>query len=301
MGDLWTFKFEPKKIDDMILNEDIKPKLRNVIENFGDCPGLMLYGTAGVGKGTFTNILLKETGFDHMWINASDDTGIDVMRDKVSNFATSMPLSKYQICVLNESDSLTSSGKQNAQKMLKQLMEDVHKITRFVFLTNNINEMLPELKSRCWVIPISNPPIKEIAKHALNILRQEKIDFDGKDVLDIVKKCYPDVRKTIWALHENVIKGKLIGSIISATEALNKKLFQLVIDKDIEDLRKELRGNYVDYVDLYYYFYENAGRFKKPGQAILEIGEHLNRHSSYPIPEINFMRMVMSMLYQKIV
>ena len=299
MGDLWTFKYEPKKFDDMILNPDIKEKLRNVI--FEDFPGLMLYGTAGVGKGTFANILLKETGYDHMWLNASDETGIDIVRDKIAPFSQSMPMTKRQICVLNESDSLTSSGKQNAQEMLKQLMEDVHKITRFVFLTNNINDMLPELQSRCWVISVSNPPIKEIAKHALNILRQENIEFDGKDVLDIVKKCYPDIRKTIWSLHENVSNGRLSGSMISATEALNKKLLQKVIDKDIEDLRKELRGNYVDYPDLYFYFYENAGMFKEPGKAILEIGEHLNRHSRYPIPEINFMRMVMSMLYQKIV
>lgn len=298
MGDLWTFKYEPKNFDDMILNEDIKPKLKKAIE---EIPNIMLYGTAGVGKGTFTNILLKETGYDKMWVNASDETGIDIIRDKISHFATSMPMTKLQICVLNESDSLTSTSKQNAQKILKQLMEDVHKITRFIFLTNNINEMLPELRSRCWVISIDNPPIKEIGKHALNILRSENIKFEGKDVMDIVKKCYPDIRKTIWSLHENVIDGKLTGSMISATEALNKKIFKLLITQEIDEVRKELRGNYIDYPDLYFYCYENAGRFKKPGNAVLEIGEHLNRHSQYPIPEINFMRMVMSMIYQQIV
>lgn len=298
MGDLWTFKYEPKKFDDMILNEDIKPKLKKAIE---EVPNIMLYGTAGVGKGTFTNILLKETGYDKMWVNASDETGIDIIRDKISHFAVSMPMTKLQICVLNESDSLTSTSKQNAQKILKQLMEDVHKITRFIFLTNNINEMLPELRSRCWVISIDNPPIKEIGKHALNILRNENIKFEGKDVMDIVKKCYPDIRKTIWSLHENIIDGKLTGSMISATEALNKKIFKLLITQEIDEVRKELRGNYIDYPDLYFYCYENAGRFKKPGNAVLEIGEHLNRHSQYPIPEINFMRMVMSMIYQQIV
>jgi len=299
MGDLWTFKYEPKKFDDMILNPDIKEKLRNVIED--DFPGLMLYGTAGVGKGTFTNILLKETGYDHMWLNASDETGIDIVRDKIAPFSQSMPMTKRQICVLNESDSLTSTGKQNAQKMLKQLMEDVHKITRFVFLTNNINDMLPELQSRCWVINISNPPIKEIAKHCLHILREENIEFEGKDVLDIVKKCFPDIRKTIWSLHENCSKGKLVGSMISATEALNKKLLQKVIDKDIEDLRKELRGNYIDYPDLYFYFYENAGEFKQPGAAILLIGKYLYQHRTIAVPEIGFMAMVMDFIYGKVV
>lgn len=298
MGELWSFKYEPKEFDEIILNEDIKPKLRKAIE---EVPNLMLFGTAGVGKGTFTNILLKETGYDKMWLNASDETGIDIVRDKIQPFAVSMPMSKLQIVVLNESDSLTSSSKQNAQKMLKQLMEDVQNITRFIFLTNNINDMIEELRSRCIVINISNPPVKEIGKFALDILRKEKIKFEGKDVMDIVKKCYPDIRKTIWALQENSIKGKLTGSMISATEALNKKILKLVIDKDVDEIRKEIRANYVDYTDLYYYFYENAGKFKKPGNAVLEIGEHLYRHVRYPVPEINFMRMVMSMMYQQIV
>lgn len=300
MGELWTFKYEPKTFEDMILNEDIKPKLRKVVEE-DNWPGLMLYGTAGVGKGTFTNILLKETGYDNMWLNASDETGIDIVRDKVSHFATSMPLTKMQIVVLNESDSLTSSGKQNAQKILKQLMEDVHKITRFIFLTNNISEMIDELKSRCWVLNISNPPIKEIGKFALDILRKENVEFKGKDVIDIVKKCYPDIRKTIWTLHENTIDDKLTGSLLSASEPIYKKIFTLLLKKEVEEIRKELRGSYIDYPDLFFYCYDNAGRFKKVGNAIIEIGEHLNRHNRYPIPEINFMRMVMTMIYQQIV
>ena len=169
MGDrsIWTFKYQPESIDDMILNADIKPKLKKAIE---EVPNLMLYGTAGVGKGTFANIMIKETGYDHMWLNASDETGIDIVREKISPFATSMPMTKMQLVILNESDSLTSTSKQNAQKMLKQLMEDVYKVTRFIYLTNNINEMIPELQSRCTLINICNPPIKEIGKLALIIV-----------------------------------------------------------------------------------------------------------------------------------
>ena len=299
MSKLWTMEYEPQTIDEMILSENVKPKLKKAIQ---ELPNIMLYGTAGVGKGTFANILIRETGYDHMWLNASDETGIDIVRDKIAPFSTSMPMTQMQVVILNESDSLTSSSKQNAQKMLKQLMEDVHKITRFVFLTNNINEMLPEIQSRCGeVIHVCSPPKKDIGKFALSILRKEKIKFEGKDVLDIVRKCYPDIRKTILALQGNCIDGELTGSMISLTEGINKKLLQLTIDKDIEELRKELRANYVDYPDLYSYLYENAGDFKQPGKAILEIGEHLFRHVRYPIPEINFMRMVMSMIYQQIV
>ena len=129
-------------------------------------------------------------------------------------------------------------------------MEDVHKITRFVFLTNNISEMMEELMSRCWVLNISNPPIKEIGKFALDILRKEKIKFEGKDVMDIVKKCYPDIRKTIWTLHENTIEDRLTGSLLSASEPIYKKIFSCLLKKDVEEIRKELRGSYIDYPDF---------------------------------------------------
>lgn len=96
---IWTFVHEPKKLDDMILTLDLKGKLRKVIT---EVPNLLLVGPPGVGKGTFVHILLKETGYDYIWINASDETGIETMRRKVKSFSTALGTSEMKIVVLNE-------------------------------------------------------------------------------------------------------------------------------------------------------------------------------------------------------
>jgi len=294
---IWTFAYEPTTIDEMILNDDIKPVLKKALE---EVPNLLLYGNAGLGKGTFTNIMLRHTGFDKMWINASDATGIDAIRERIRPFATSMSMTDLKIVVLNEADSLTS-GPQGAQKMLRQLMEDVQKITRFVLLCNYEHNIIDEIKSRCQTIKIDNPPAKEIGKLCLKILKLEKVKYKAEDVIAIVQKCYPDIRKTINVLQLNTINKKLVGSRLSVSEDVWKKILMLMLKQDVESVRKELKSNYIDYPDLFKYLYENAGEFKEPGGAILLVGEHLNRNTFYPIKEINFMQMFVQMIFQKVV
>jgi len=261
---------------------------------------MLLYGTAGVGKGTFTNILLRSTGFDKMWINASDATGIDAIRERIRPFATSMSMTDLKIVVLNEADSLTS-GPQGAQKMLRQLIEDVHKITRFVLICNYEHNIIDELKSRCPPIKFDNPPAKDVGKLCLKILKLEKVRYKAEDVIAIVQKCYPDIRKTIQVLQLNTINKVLTGSRISMSEGVWKKILGLMLKQDVENVRKELKSNYIDYPDLYKYIYEHAGEFKEPGGAILLAGEHLHRNTFYPIKEINFMHMFIQMIFQKVV
>jgi len=294
---IWTFAYEPTTIDEMILNDDIKPALKKALD---EVPNLLLYGTAGLGKGTFTNILLRHTGFDKMWINASDATGIDAVRERIRPFATSMSMSDLKIVVLNEADSLTS-GPQGAQKMLRQLMEDVQKITRFVLLCNYEHNIIDEIKSRCQTVKIDNPPAKEIGKLCLKILKREKVKYKAEDVISIVQKCYPDIRKTIQVLQLNTINKVLVGSRLSVSEDVWKKIFDFMLKQDVENVRKELKSNYIDYPDLYKFLYENAGEFKEPGGAILLVGEHLHRNTFYPIKEINFMHMFVQMIFQKVV
>jgi DNA polymerase III delta prime subunit len=211
-----------------------------------------------------------------------------------------MSMTDLKIVVLNEADSLTS-GPQGAQKMLRQLMEDVQKITRFVLLCNYEHNIIDEIKSRCQTIKIDNPPAKEIGKLCLKILKLEKVEYKAEDVIAIVQKCYPDIRKTINVLQLNTINKKLVGSRLSVSEDVWKKILMLMLKQDIESVRKELKSNYIDYPDLFKYLYENAGDFKEPGGAILLVGEHLHRNTFYPIKEINFMQMFVQMIFQKVV
>ena len=236
-----------------------------------------------------------------MWINASDESGIDVFRNKIRPFATAMCMKEMKIVVLNECDSLTS-GPQGSQKLLRQLMEDTYHLCRYILICNYDNFIIPELKSRCGlIIKVDNPPRKEIGKLCLKILRQEKIEFDTKIVLEIIKKCYPDIRKTINVLQGNVVKGKLTGSMIYASEALFEKILKLIIKQDIEGIREELKSNYIPYDELYAYLYDHAGDFAEPGAAILTIGEHLYRDMTIAIKEINFVHMIVEMIYDKVI
>lgn len=292
--EMWEFKYAPKNFKEMILNPSIRPKLQKAIEQI---PNLVLYGTAGVGKGTFANILLEETKLKQdgsMWINASDETGIDMVRTKIKPFATSLGITDMKIVVLNEADSL-SQGAQGSQKMLKQLMEDVEKNCRFIFLTNNITLMMDELQSRCDVIKIDSPPGPEIFKFGERILKAEKINYKKQTILNIIKKCYPDIRSTIRCLRENTINGKLASDHRSSSEGVWESIFKMIKAIDVEGVRKALRSNYIDYTDLYKYVYENVEKFKEPGLALLSIGQHLVWDSTVAIKEINFMHMVVEM------
>jgi DNA polymerase III delta prime subunit len=294
---LWEYKYAPQSFDDIIFNDDIKPKMKKAID---ELPNMLMYGTPGVGKGCFANVMIQKENIDYMWINASDESGIDVFRNKIRPFATAMCLKDMKVVVLNECDSLTS-GPQGSQKLLRQLIEDTNRICRFILICNYENYIIPEIKSRCRIIKVDNPPKKDIGILCLKILKQEKIKYETKDVLEIIKKCYPDIRKTISILQDNVIDGKLTGSRIYASEALFEKIFSLILKGELEDVREELKSNYIPYPELYEYMYERAGNFKEPGAAILSIGEHLYRDTTIAIKEINFIHMVVDMLYSKVI
>lgn len=294
---LWVYKYQPNNFNDIIFNGEIKGKLGKAME---EIPNLLLYGTPGIGKGCFANILKEKDNIDYMWVNASDESGIDVFRNKIRPFATAMCMKDMKIVVLNECDSLTS-GPQGSQKLLRQLMEDTYKICRYILICNYENYIIPEIKSRCQVIKVDNPPKKEIGQLCLKILKTERVKYDTKDVLEIIKKCYPDIRKTINVLQENVVNGKLTGSRVYASEVLFDKILDSILKKDVETVREELKSNYIPYPELFEYLYENAGKFKQPGIAILLIGEHLYRDITYGIKEINFMQMVVDMIYKKVV
>ena len=294
---IWVYKYQPEIFEDIIFNEDIRPKLRKAID---EMPNLLLYGSSGGGKGCFANIMLKKENIDNMWINASDESGIDVFRNKIRPFATAMCLKDMKVVVLNECDSMTS-GPQGSQKLLRQLMEDTYKLCRFILLCNYDGYIIPEIKSRCQTIRVDNPPAKEIGKLCLKILREEKIKLDPKTMTEIIKKCYPDIRKTINVLQENTVDGKLIGSSLSASEDVFRKILNLILKKDMDGVREELKSNYIPYPELYQFLYENAGEFAQPGGAILMIGKALRWDTTVAIKEINFMEMFVDMLYEKVI
>jgi DNA polymerase III delta prime subunit len=426
--DIWTFKYQPQTFDDVILNDDIRKKLSKAMV---EVPNLMLVGPAGVGKGTFTHVFLKQTGLDYLWVNCSDETSIDNVRTKVKSFATSLGITPLKVVILNEcleeneeiiigttdnqrpvsmkslpngefdivsyniergclendkaivvsdkvdelyeielddgrkikatsehpflvrrnseelfvklkdltnDDKLMSLNKNSkiknikqigkgrviniqvnknhtfitkngiithncdylsvpAQAMMRDLMEQVQKITRFILMCNYGNKVIPELQSRCQVIEMGNPPLKDIAKFVMTILKQERVSVDKVEVIiDTVKKLYPDIRSTINTLQLNSSNGHITSVKLENTNSVYEKILKLAINTDLDGIRKEIRSNSINYVDLYSYMFDNVDKMKNPGDAIIEISEALYRDSMVAVKEINLIGCILKLL-----
>jgi len=296
--ELWEFKYAPTKFDEMILNDNIKPALKDALKTR---PNMLIYGPPGVGKGTFVEVLKNYNDLNGLTlkINASDETGIDAMRDKVKSFATAMSIDKMKLVYLNEADSLTS-GPQGSQKMLRDLMESTQNNTQFILVLNYINLVIPEILSRCQVYNITSPPAVDIFKYCQKILLSEKVKFKPDSLISLVKKCYPDVRNTIITLQQNVIDGVLSDNLVeSASEQVYKQILDNMM-KDPSEVRKILKSNTIHYDGLYNYLYEQLmtddDLFTDDGSAIIHTGEASYRNSIVANKEINFMSMYFKML-----
>ena len=285
----WVFRYPPTTFDTIILNPDVRSKLKKV---FYEMPTFMLAGKPGVGKGTFTNVFLKETKVDYIKINCSDETGIDNIRTKVKSFATALGTGEIKYVVLNEADFLTIQS----QAMLRDLIEQVEMITRFIFQCNYVHKIIPELLSRCQVIELNNPPAVDIYKHCQFILDSENVKCDKNTLVKVIKNLYPDIRRIINTLQLNNVDGVIKSVSIESSDNLYKNILSFIKEKDIELVRKELRSSMIDYSDLYNYLYENVGEFKNPGDMIILISEHLYRDFSVSIKEINFIGMIVKAL-----
>ncbi len=288
--DIWTFKYEPKTLDEMIIHPDIKTILKEFIIKQ---PNLMLIGPPGIGKGTFKNIFLKETGLDSIRINCSDETGIDAMRSKVRSFATALGISSLKVVIMNECDGLSIA----AQKLLRGLIEETQDITRFFFMCNYGHVMIPEIKSRCEVIELNNPPAKEIYRHCVNILENEHINVKNpKVIVEVIKKLYPDIRRIINTLQMSVTNNTIEDIKYESTDNLYKQFIDLMKAGDIDGIRKLIRNNIINYTELYSILFENVNEFKSPGDCIIAIGEALYRDSISAIKEINYLAFVVDSL-----
>ena len=289
LSDMWWYKYNPINFDALILNEDIKPTLKEALEVV---PNLLLFGPPGVGKSAFARILLEHTGYDHLWINASKDRGIDVVRELIVPFGTGYSLHPLKIIVINEADQLTP----DAQKSLKEETENIVDLTRFIFITNEVHKIRSEIVSRLWTVEFNKPPVKEIWERLNMILDNEKVEIEKQLLKDVIKECYPDIRKMINALHMSTSRGKIKKVVYNIGEELLSDILAGILKKDVDKIRQLLRSNTINYSELYKYLFDNVGQFRSPGDAVLSIGEAHRWDAMVSIREINFMYMVFKMI-----
>jgi DNA polymerase III delta prime subunit len=276
---LWVEKYRPNKLEDYVGNEHLKEKVSAYIES-GDVPHLLLYGRAGTGKTTLAKLIVNSLDCDYMIINASDENNVETVRTKVKNFASSMGFKPFKIIIMDEFDYMS----QNAQAILRNLMETFSKHCRFILTCNYVEKVIEPIQSRCQSFQIIPPTKKDVAIQISKILKAEDVEFDVKDLVPIIDASYPDIRKVINTCQLNSHKGKLKVDVQNLLEN-DYKLKVLDILKSNDDKRNKymkLRQAIIDsraseFSELYTLLYDKVDEYapENTSGVILILGDSI--------------------------
>lgn len=249
---MWAEKYRPKTIGECILPKDIKNCLTKYVQT-GDLPHLIFYGVSGVGKTTAAKALCDEIGLDSMFINGSDERGIDTFRTKIKNFASTLSFNgKKKVIIIDEGDKLNDDSTQPA---MRSAMDQFSKNCVFIFTCNNPNLVSPHLMSRFTKLEFRVPKEEKMAmmsqflSNAFRILDLEGVQYDKKAVAELVKKNYPDFRQTIIELqryHNSSEDGSIDIGILKATVGKVQDLVVAIKAKDFENIRNWVTENCYD-------------------------------------------------------
>lgn len=278
---LFVEKYRPDTLEGYIGNEHFIADLQKWIEE-GNLPNLLLHGSPGTGKTTAAKLIVKNIQCDFIYINCSDENGIDTIRETVKQFASAATFQPIKVVILDEADFLTI----NAQAALRNIIESFSGNTRFIFTCNFVERIIEPLQSRLTLYELSSPPIKQMARHLANILDKESISFDTKDLSIIVKKTYPDIRRALNTIQGSIRKNTLIVDKLGEanypqqiSEALDKKDAFAIVRQIIAD------NNIKDFNNLYRMLFE---KYSEP-EIIITIAEYQFQSVTAPDKEINFM------------
>jgi replication factor C small subunit len=292
---LWVEKYRPDVLENYIGNENLKETISKYIEQ-SDIQNLIFYGPPGTGKTTLAKLLVKNIDCDFIYINASDERGIETIRDKVSGFASTMSFKSLKVVILDEADFLTIQ----AQASLRNVIETFSKSTRFILTCNYIERIIDPLQSRCQTLKIVPPSKADVARHLCKVLSQENVNYDTDSVVDIVKKQYPDVRKMLNLCQMSSKKGELVidSQTLVSNNYIDRVIELLPNKKSFKDIRQVITdSNVQDFEALYKALYERTDEYTaRPAEAIIIIEEYLY-HANFRIDkEINIMACIAKLL-----
>ena len=294
---LWIEKYRPKTLSEIVLTHNN----RAVFEKFDRCkeiPNLLFVGNAGIGKTSLAKIICKSIlECQYLYINASDENGIDTIRTKVTNFARTKSFDGKNKCIiLDETDGLSM----DAQRALRNTMEEYSGMTRFILTANYNHKIITPLQSRCQSFDLT-PPVDMCYERVLQILTDEGVDVPEPDLPRLeqfVKSSYPDLRKCINEIQKNSVKGELVfDNLIKVKDAFVESLYNIVKNDLVLKARKKVienetvfNGDYPELMrSLFNYIHDcDTISDQKKAEQFVVISEHLYRSAFVVDQEINF-------------
>ena len=294
---LWVEKYRPQDLSTYVGNEALKTKVERFLDD-GIVPHLLLYGRAGGGKTTLAKIIVNHVDCDYLYINASDERNIDLVRDKLKTFASSVGFKPMKVVILDEADYLNVNS---AQPALRNLMETFSAHCRFILTCNYVEKIIDPIQSRCQTYKIVPPSKKEVAVHAKTILEKENISFDLDDLALVVTAGYPDLRKVINELQRMSIDGKLS---IDKDGMIHNEFKLQFLDairngESLATIRKMVAdSNFTEYTELYRLLYDEVESFgvEKMPEIIADISKGSYQDVLVVDKEINFIATVSNIL-----
>ena len=291
---LWVEKYRPTTMDTYIGNEHLKSKVSLYLES-GDLPHLLLYGRAGTGKTTLAKLLVNNIDCHYLYINASDENSVEVVRDKVKNFASTLGFQEMKVIILDECDYITP----NAQAALRNLMETFSKNCRFILTCNYVERIIDPIQSRCQSFQIIPPDRKQVAQHLSNILDNELIEYELDNIVTIVNGGYPDIRRVINGAQRQVVNNELVidkNTIIQNDYKL--QVLEILEKQDKKNSFKNIRqlladSKVTDFSDLFRLMFDTVDDWGKGhiAECILILSKYQQSDAIVVDKEINIMAM----------